>query len=244
MASKEVEAAAAPAPSAHPMYSQPVVSDDMLPDIENMYGLTETKISENHLCFVVDTSKLGIGITPEMLSTMIKKTVRESQLTQIKIDENGNKKHYFNGELHRVDGPAVEYTNGDVEYYQFGKYHRVDGPAIIHTNGYKSWYVNGDRHRLDGPAIIRSNGDKEWLVKGKLHRIDGPAIKRANGTKEFYVNGKQIKVPEKEVEYMILPTQLYKYKCKYSYSYMDEHDYFSYGSPYNYDLVWYRHRKY
>ena len=35
----------------------------------------------------------------------------------------------------------------------YGKLHRVDGPAIEYSNGTKEWYINGKRHRLDDPAI-------------------------------------------------------------------------------------------
>ena len=52
-----------------------------------------------------------------------------------RIDKYGNKYWYFNGQLHRVDGPAIE-----------------------NSNGYKEWWLNG--HRIDGPAIEYSNGDK------------------------------------------------------------------------------------
>jgi hypothetical protein len=70
------------------------------------------------------------------------------------------------------------------------KLHRLDGPAIVWSNGDKGWYVNGKRHREDGPAIEWANGNKEWYVNGKLHRTDGPAIENANGYKEWYVDGK------------------------------------------------------
>ena len=56
------------------------------------------------------------------------------------IDSDGNKFWYLNGKLHRVDGPAVEYSNGDKFWYLNGKPHRVDGPAIECRDGYKAWY--------------------------------------------------------------------------------------------------------
>ena len=39
----------------------------------------------------------------------------------VKVYSNGNKSWYFNGELHREDGPAIEYSDG-----------------------YKEWYLNGE----------------------------------------------------------------------------------------------------
>jgi len=81
----------------------------------------------------------------------------------------GNKAWRVNGQLHREDGPAVEYANGDNE-----------------------WRVNGQLHREDGPAVEYANGDKAWYRDGKLHREDEPAIAYANGTKEWWLNGKQL----------------------------------------------------
>ena len=37
------------------------------------------------------------------------------------IDEDGNKLWHQNDKLHRLDGPAVEYSNGNVEYWINGK---------------------------------------------------------------------------------------------------------------------------
>jgi hypothetical protein len=38
-------------------------------------------------------------------------------MQKIKIDKFGNKEYYWNGELHREDGPAVECANGDKEWW-------------------------------------------------------------------------------------------------------------------------------
>jgi len=62
---------------------------------------------------------------------------------KVDIDKLGNKHWYFNGELHREDGPAVEWANGDKAWYQNGKCHREDGPAIELITGYKAWWVKG-----------------------------------------------------------------------------------------------------
>ena len=34
-------------------------------------------------------------------------------------------------------------SNGDKCWYFDGNLHRVDGPAIEYSNGYKYWYLNG-----------------------------------------------------------------------------------------------------
>ena len=67
----------------------------------------------------------------------------------MEIDEDGDKRWKLpNGDLHREDGPAVEYTNGD-----------------------KEWWLNDKRHREDGPAIEYVNGDKEWWLNSRLYKI-------------------------------------------------------------------------
>ncbi|MFZ9907786.1 MAG: hypothetical protein ACO3FJ_08860 [Ilumatobacteraceae bacterium] len=74
-------------------------------------------------------------------------------------------KEYKNqlGQLHRTDGPAVEYSDGDRLWCINGKLHREDGPAV-ENNRYKSWFINGLRHREDGPAIEYSYGGKRWYL--------------------------------------------------------------------------------
>ena len=41
--------------------------------------------------------------------------------------------------------------------------HRTDGPAVEWTIGHKEWWQNGQRHRTDGPAIEWDSGDKAWV---------------------------------------------------------------------------------
>jgi hypothetical protein len=53
-----------------------------------------------------------------------------------------------------------------------GNLHRVDGPAIEFTNGIKTWRLNGGRHRVDGPAIEWANGDKAWYLEGRGYTFD------------------------------------------------------------------------
>jgi len=86
---------------------------------------------------------------------------------QLKVSPDGTKEWWFNGKLHRSDGPAIE---------------RADGT--------KEWWLNGVQHRTDGPALERADGIKGWYIHGKLHRTDGPAIEGTDGTKEWFFNGK------------------------------------------------------
>ena len=62
------------------------------------------------------------------------------------VDEFGTK-FWGNpeGDLHREDGPAVEFAHGRCkEWWLNGKLHRLDGPAIDISNGHKEWYINGE----------------------------------------------------------------------------------------------------
>jgi len=47
------------------------------------------------------------------------------------------------GQLHRIDGPAIEWSNGTFDWYQEGRLHRLDGPAIEYIDGSKGWYIEG-----------------------------------------------------------------------------------------------------
>ena len=102
---------------------------------------------------------------------------------------NGTDKYWsLNGQYHRVDGPAIEYTNGTKLWYLNGKLHRPDGPAIEHANGDKEWYLNGKCHRVGGPAAEYEGGIKYWYQNGGFHRGDGPAAEYADGNKNWYLN--------------------------------------------------------
>jgi hypothetical protein len=58
------------------------------------------------------------------------------------IDENGTERWKLNGKFHRLDGPAIEFTDGEKHWYMCGKLHRLDGPAVEYPDGEKSWYVD------------------------------------------------------------------------------------------------------
>ena len=70
------------------------------------------------------------------------------------------------GQLHRTDGPAIEWADGDREWWVDGQLHREDGPAIEYANGTREWWVHGQRHRIEGPAVERADGGKEWWANG------------------------------------------------------------------------------
>ena len=86
---------------------------------------------------------------------------------EIKTDSDGSRYWYQNGQLHRTDGPAVEYSDGLRYWYQNGVRHRTAGPAVEHPDGSRYWYQNGIRHRTDGPAVEYPNGSKEYWINGE-----------------------------------------------------------------------------
>ena len=90
-------------------------------------------------------------------------------------------------------GCSIKITKESIKWYRNEELHRDDGPAIEYVNGTKYWYRNGEFHRDDGPAIECANGTKVWYQNGWPHRVDCPAIEYANGTKEWYRNGKRYK---------------------------------------------------
>lgn len=47
------------------------------------------------------------------------------------------------GQLHRIDGPALEWYSGTQEWYKNGVLHRTDGPAIEFYDGSNEWHLNG-----------------------------------------------------------------------------------------------------
>jgi hypothetical protein len=110
---------------------------------------------------------------------------------------DGTKVWYKNGKIHREDGPAIEMEDGSKEWCQNGQLHRIDGPAIEWSHGTTRWYKNGQLHRTDGPAINSTKGIK-WYIEDKLHREDGPAVIRPDYRSqeyiyEWYINGEFIK---------------------------------------------------
>jgi hypothetical protein len=98
----------------------------------------------------------------------------------------------------------IEYLNDN------GDYHREDGPAIEWTEGSKCWCINGLKHREDGPAVISSDGDTWWYINGKLHREDGPAGEWIDGYKEWYLNG--IDYTEEEYHQEVIKLKLERLK--------------------------------
>lgn len=90
------------------------------------------------------------------------------QTYKVTVDENKNIRWYNDkDQLHRLNGPAIEWAGSSKAWFVEDKLHRLDGPAIEGADSYKAWYVNGKLHRLDGPAIEYADNYKEWWVYSK-----------------------------------------------------------------------------
>ena len=58
--------------------------------------------------------------------------------------ENGVIRYYKNGLLHRDnDFPAIEWNNGNKVWWFEGKLHRINGPTVEYSNGNKEWWYEG-----------------------------------------------------------------------------------------------------
>ena len=85
----------------------------------------------------------------------------------VRVSPDGTKQWFLNGELHREDGPAVEWPDGSKWWFLNGKLHREGGPAVEWADGIKYWYLHDKLHREGGPAFEHSNGSKRWFLNGK-----------------------------------------------------------------------------
>lgn len=59
---------------------------------------------------------------------------------------------------------SMNKRNGKIWRLPNGQIHRINGPAVETPFGTKQWFVNGNRHRIDGPAIEWNDGIKEWWI--------------------------------------------------------------------------------
>jgi len=107
-------------------------------------------------------------------------------------------------------------------YNESNQLHREDGPAIEYADGGKAYYINGKLHREEGPAVESAYGDKFYYRNGKLHREDRPAIEWANGYIEYYRNGKQL------TEEKFNGNTAEKAADQYAHNYFDMHETNSY----------------
>ena len=97
----------------------------------------------------------------------------------VKVYRTGSKHWYLNDNLHREDGPAIEYANGTKEWYLNGERHREDGPAIEWADGTKYWYLNGQKYSEE-EFLEKTSPVKEYTV-AELENLLGHPIKVIKG---------------------------------------------------------------
>jgi hypothetical protein len=64
-------------------------------------------------------------------------------------------------------------SSGDIVYRDRDQLHRTDGPAVEWTDGSKFWYVYNQLHRIDGPAIEYADGNISWCLNGVYLLFEG-----------------------------------------------------------------------
>jgi hypothetical protein len=94
---------------------------------------------------------------------------------KVTVDEYRTRWYNVNGQLHREDGPAIEYIDGSKFWYIKGKRHRTDGPAI-EESGRKEWWLDG--LFLTEQEFLQQTKKEETInIEGKDYTID--QIKKA-----------------------------------------------------------------
>jgi hypothetical protein len=59
------------------------------------------------------------------------------------------------GQLHRLDGPAVEWWDGDKEWWLNGERHRGDGPSMIYSDTNTAWHFNGCEYTREEFVLLQ-----------------------------------------------------------------------------------------
>jgi hypothetical protein len=101
-------------------------------------------------------------------------------MKEYQVQVFGNRTQWFyNGELHRGDGPAVEWYNGDKEWWLNDERHRLDGPAVEGPSGYKEWWIDGVEY-TEAEFLAKTRPAKELTIP-QLEEILGYTIKIIKG---------------------------------------------------------------
>ena len=90
----------------------------------------------------------------------------------------------------------VEVESGTTKWFnEVGNLHRIEGPAIEDADGSKWWYLNGVLHREGGPAVEWADGSKWWCLNGKHYtEAEYNAVMQKRGST---CNGKIVEIDGK-----------------------------------------------
>jgi hypothetical protein len=59
------------------------------------------------------------------------------------------------GNFHRLNGPAFVHKNGDCSWYRHGQLHRDDGPAVEWpSDGTEEWYKDGKPYKPSAHELM------------------------------------------------------------------------------------------
>jgi hypothetical protein len=83
-----------------------------------------------------------MGGPPQVVSTDNGTIVKYPNGLEIRTSITGTTQYLFNGLLHRVDGPAITFSDGTKVWYRHGRYHREDGPAVEDASLGLRWYLD------------------------------------------------------------------------------------------------------
>ena len=61
---------------------------------------------------------------------------------RVVVDQFGTRYYNADGQLHRDEGPAIEWVDGAKEWYQNGQMHRIGGPAVK-WGSLRQWFLLG-----------------------------------------------------------------------------------------------------
>ena len=104
------------------------------------------------------------------------------------VDDIGIVRYFENGKLHRLDGPAIEYSGGTKYWYKEGLLHREDGPAVEWKDGYKEWYIdNIPCFDMQDFRFYTENGVYIGIEKGK-YGFEWVKFLTENEIKEFPIH--------------------------------------------------------
>ena len=90
------------------------------------------------------------------------------------------------GQLHRVDGPAVVYNDGKTEWWVNGQLHRIDGPAIECFYMSPSWLVNKILSGTKGLDNVSYSSEQWWIEGNRLTEEEWK--KKVNPVKELTID--------------------------------------------------------
>ena len=80
---------------------------------------------------------------------------------ECRVDPDGSIRYYNSlGQLHRLYGPAIEYSDGYRAWYQDDKLHRLDGPAVDFGSNVYRWYIDGkELIKAEWQQVVASMGN-------------------------------------------------------------------------------------